>query len=108
MRVEQELALDAINARGMLQQLYQMPQEVAFYIGGGAGERKHISDDRLMIFVHAKGIAQNASIFYSDIAGQYARIKILQQEIGGGTIVPLQALTPETALLFQHRPQAAG
>ena len=56
-----------------------------------------------MAFVDAEAEANNASSVERDEAGKDARIEILKQELGGGSVVPVEALVPELGLLFEQR-----
>src|SRR5579885_3298082 len=85
-----------------------MAQQLALYFAGSARKREHVSDDRLVLFVNAEDVSRDMAVFHGDKTGQCARIKVLEEEVGGGAIVPAQALAPEMAFFLQHRPQVAG
>jgi hypothetical protein len=106
--VEQELGFDAIDIGGVLEKLEQaMEKQLRGLEGLGdiVREGVDVADDGLMAFVDAEGVAAYASTVEGDEAGQDARVEVLEQELGGGLVVPTETSLPEASLVFEQRAQ---
>src|SRR5271163_1064196 len=68
-----------------------------------AGRGEGVADNRFVFLVNAENIAGGTAVFDSDVAGENPRVEILQEQIGGGAVIPSEALVPEADLLFEHR-----
>ena len=102
---EQELGFDAADIGGGFERFEDVAGE-----GGDDGEGRglvargvDVADDGFVAFVDAEGEADDAAAVERDEAGKDARIQILEQELGGGFVVPVEALVPEFGLLFEER-----
>ncbi len=114
--VQQELRFDARDAGRVLEHFQQAYQQLVANLGGrlsgiGAGfargHGKDVADDGLVAFVNTEDVADDASILDGYVARQNAGVEILEKELGGAAIIPVQALAPYAAFLFQQRAQAA-
>jgi hypothetical protein len=74
-------------------------------LGDIVREGVDVADDGLMAFVDAEGVAAYASTVEGDEAGQDARVEVLEQELGGGLVVPTETSLPEASLVFEQRAQ---
>ena len=106
--VEEKLRLDALNARGVLEELKEIVEEglrdlkhLRWVVCGGEG----VADNGFLAFVDAEGEATDAAAIEGDEAGQDAGVEILEEEFGRALVVPAQALLPETRLGFKQRAQ---
>ncbi len=108
--VEEELGLDAIDVGRVLEEFEEAVEEEAGGVEGGgdvAGEGVDVADDRLVALVDAEGVAADASTVQGDEAGEDARVEVLEQELGGGLVVPAKTLLPEARLVFEQGAQLA-
>ncbi len=71
-------------------------------------QRKNVADDGLVPLVNAEDITEHATVLHGDISGKNARIQILEKQISGAAIVPVQPLAPDAALVLQQGAQTAG
>ena len=98
-RVEEELRLDAFDAGGVDEELDEVVEEADFDFGRGvgaaAGDGEGVADDRLVFFVDTEDVAGDAAVFDGDVAGEDAGVEVLEEQIGGGAVVPAQAFVPE-------------
>jgi hypothetical protein len=53
--------------------------------------------------VNAEGEAANAAAVQDDEAGKDAGVEVLEEKLGGGTVVPVKTLVPDFGLLFEER-----
>ncbi len=94
-----------------MEQLEQAAEEGLCGLEGPCGvvrDGVDVADDSLMAFVDAEGVAADAAAVESDEAGEDARVEILQEELGGGLVVPAKASLPEARLGLEQGPQLAG
>src|SRR5271170_2235750 len=110
MRMKKELRLDAINARGVNEQFDEVLEEAKLNFSRGvvavaARDGEGVADNRLVFFVYTENIAGGAAVLDSDVAGENAGVEILQEQVGGGAVIPSQAIVPEADLLIEHRTQ---
>ena len=107
--VEEQLRLDAVDARGVDEEFDDVVEEAAFdFVGGvgaAAGDGEGVADDGLMFLVDTEDVAGDAAVFDGDVAGEDAGVEILEKEIGGGAVVPAQALVPELDFGFEDGPE---
>ena len=114
--MQEELGLDTVDAGRVQEQFEQVLEEAFFDLAAGgfvmqAGaedffrQREDIPDDGFGVFVDAEDVAGDAAGVYGDVAGEGAGVEILEEKLGGGEIVPVEALLPEGALSFEHRAQ---
>ena len=122
-RMEQELRLDAVHLRGILQGFKEVAQKHALDFArglrasvrgwAGVGGRKHrlgfdgedIADDRLAFLVDAEGVAGDAPAVDSGVAGQHVVVEILHEQTRGGAVIPMETLAPNNGFGFQQGPE---
>ena len=111
MRVQEKLRFNPVDARRILKQLDQALKQSQLDIGG-RGLRvlrlkgEDVADHGFVLFIDAEEVACNTPILNGYVTGQQARIQILQQQIGGGSVIPFEALAPQTGFGFEQRAQA--
>jgi len=64
-----------------------------------------VADDGLCAFEDAEGVAGHTAVVHGDVAGQDAAIKVLQQQLDGAGVVPVQPLPPAVAFFKQQGTQ---
>ena len=110
MRMEEQLRLDAIDARRVGEQFDEVLEEAKLNFGRGmrtaaAGHREGVADNRFVFLINSEYVAGGAAVLDGDVAGKNARVEILEEQISGGAIIPSQALVPKADLLIEHRTQ---
>src|SRR5271170_619730 len=105
--MEEKLRLDAVDARGVDQELDQVVEQAKLDIGRGrcavaSGNDEGVANHCFVFFVDAENVAGDAAVFHSNVAGKDPRIQILQQQVGGGAVVPSQPLVPKADFALKH------
>src|ERR1700690_2122343 len=68
-----------------------------------SGQSKYIPDDSLGFFVDTECVAGDLTSLEGRIAGEHVVVEILHEQLGGGAVIPVQALQPEFALGIEYR-----
>ena len=102
---KQELRFDAADVGGGFEELEEvagegLDDEVRVGFAGGCVD---VSDDGFEVFVDAEGETDDASAVEGDETGEDAGVEVLQEEVGGGAVVPVEALVPEGGLSLEER-----
>ena len=82
--------------------------------GAGDGERVwfgagdvDVADDGFVAFVDAEAEAAEAAPVEGDEAGEDAGVEVLEEKLGGGAVVPAEALIPDLGFLLEERAELA-
>ncbi len=105
---QQQLRLDAVDARRSLQGLDQVIQQhLAHGIARAfaLAERVHIPHHGLGGLTHAKRIARDPALPHGHIPGQRPAVHVVQQQLDGTRVVPAQPSLPFRRLFLQQGPQ---
>jgi len=108
--VEQELRLNAIYPRRVLQRLDEVGQKRIDDLRridtlvNQAGVDEDISNNRFVCLIYAKTIADNLTCAWvkGDVAGKNALIEILQQIFDGLRVIPEQKVVPDSSFGLQE------
>ena len=101
--VKEELGLDAVDVGGGFQDFEEVAGEG---VGdgerrGGVGQDENVADDGLGAFIDAEAVADDAAAKQGDEAREDLLIEVLEEKLGGGGIVPAEALAPEDGFFLE-------
>ena len=68
---------------------------------GGGGEE--VADDGFGVLVDAEGVADDLAAVEGDEAGEDAIVQVLEEEVGGGAVIPAETALPGGGLLGEER-----
>ena len=106
---EQELGFDALDAGGVLKHFKDVAGEGlgGDQGGGGRGRGEEVADDGFGVFVDAEGVTDDLAAVEGDEAGEDAVVEVLEEEVGGGAVIPAETALPGGGLLGEERAQLA-
>src|SRR5580704_1839829 len=114
--MRQQLGLDAMDARRLLQGFDDMGEQPFFDFATAwtakgvvnSFTNKQVPDNPLALLINKKGVAKDAAPLDSSVAGQDFRIHVTQNHFGGSSVVPREQASPRGDLVFQQRPKVSG
>src|ERR1700733_13336140 len=107
--VRQQLRLDAMDARRLLQRLNDVGEKP--FLNFEAIKRatsianKQVADHSLALLVNKKRIAENTAALDGSITGKNLRLHIAENHLGRLTVIPRQQASPRRDLFFEKRPE---
>jgi hypothetical protein len=110
--VRQQLRLDAVNSRRLLQGLDDVTQKSFFHFASVkrllAFADKEVADHALALLVNEKRVAEDPSAFDGRVTGKDLGIHVAKNHLGRTRVVPGKKTRPHGNLLLQQRAKVSS